>query len=50
MLAGTFLGILFIPLFFVVVQRVFHSLREVPETAPSSGGPGGPGGPDVPAP
>ncbi|HEX4025814.1 MAG TPA: efflux RND transporter permease subunit [Steroidobacteraceae bacterium] len=50
MLAGTFLGIFFIPLFFVVVQRVFHSLREVPETAPSSGGPGGPGGPDVPAP
>jgi multidrug efflux pump len=26
MLAGTFLGILFIPLFFVVVQRFFHSL------------------------
>jgi multidrug efflux pump len=33
MLAGTFLGIFFIPLFFVVVQRVFHSLREAPEPA-----------------
>src|SRR6185437_14001075 len=31
MLAGTFLGIFFIPIFFVVVQRVFHSLREPPE-------------------
>jgi multidrug efflux pump len=31
MLAGTFLGIFFIPLFFVVVQRLFHSL---PEKAP----------------
>jgi hypothetical protein len=30
MLAGTFLGIFFIPVFFVVVQRVFHSLH--PET------------------
>jgi multidrug efflux pump len=28
MLAGTFLGILFIPLFFVIVQRLFHSLKE----------------------
>jgi multidrug efflux pump len=28
MLAGTFLGIFFIPLFFVVVQRLFHSLPE----------------------
>ncbi|HEX2791953.1 MAG TPA: efflux RND transporter permease subunit [Steroidobacteraceae bacterium] len=35
MLAGTFLGIFFIPLFFVVVQRVFHS---VPEVAPNAGG------------
>jgi multidrug efflux pump len=26
MLAGTFLGIFFIPLFFVVVQRIFHSV------------------------
>lgn len=30
MLAGTFLGIFFIPVFFVEVQRVFHSLRETP--------------------
>ena len=37
MLAGTFLGIFFIPVFFVVVQRVFHSLRETPAPA---GGPG----------
>ena len=29
MVAGTFLGILFIPLFFVIVQRLFHSLKEV---------------------
>jgi len=35
MLAGTFLGIFFIPLFFVVVQRIFHS---VPEAAPTAGG------------
>jgi multidrug efflux pump len=35
MLAGTFLGIFFIPLFFVVVQRVFHS---VPVTSPPAGG------------
>jgi multidrug efflux pump len=28
MLAGTFLGIFFIPLFFVVVQRLFHSVPE----------------------
>jgi multidrug efflux pump len=34
MLAGTFLGIFFIPLFFVVVQRLFHS---VPEAAPHAG-------------
>jgi multidrug efflux pump len=43
MLAGTFLGIFFIPVFFVVVQRLFHSLREAPEgtaptTAPAPGG------------
>ncbi len=35
MLGGTFLGILFIPLFFVVVQRLFHG---VPETAPTRSG------------
>ena len=28
MLAGTFLGIFFIPLFFVVVQRLFHGVHE----------------------
>jgi multidrug efflux pump len=28
MLAGTFLGIFFIPLFFVVVQRIFHGVQE----------------------
>ena len=28
MLGGTFLGIFFIPLFFMVVQRLFHSVRE----------------------
>ncbi|MFI4868563.1 MAG: efflux RND transporter permease subunit [Steroidobacterales bacterium] len=38
MLAGTFLGIFFIPLFFVVVQRVFHS---VPEPSPTAGAAGG---------
>ena len=31
MLAGTFLGIFFIPLFFVVVQQLFHSLPEKTE-------------------
>jgi multidrug efflux pump len=35
MLAGTFLGIFFIPLFFVVVQRVFHSVPVA--TAPAGG-------------
>jgi multidrug efflux pump len=35
MLAGTFLGIFFIPLFFVVVQRLFHS---VPVAAAPAGG------------
>ena len=30
MLAGTFLGIFFIPLFFVVVQRLFHSVPDEP--------------------
>jgi multidrug efflux pump len=42
MLAGTFLGIFFIPLFFVVVQRKFHGLPEAPsrsqkQTATSDG-------------
>jgi multidrug efflux pump len=41
MLAGTFLGIFFIPVFFVVVQRLFHSLPDEPEhgTAPAGAGP-----------
>jgi multidrug efflux pump len=39
MLGGTFLGIFFIPLFFVTVQRVFHGVKEhapapAPENAP----------------
>jgi multidrug efflux pump len=40
MLAGTFLGIFFIPVFFVVVQRLFHSLPDEPEhgTAPAAAG------------
>jgi multidrug efflux pump len=33
MVAGTFLGIFFIPLFFVIVQRFFHSLPESPNDA-----------------
>ena len=40
MLAGTFLGIFFIPLFFVVVQRVFHSVPEPSGTAGAAGGSG----------
>jgi multidrug efflux pump len=36
MLAGTFLGIFFIPLFFMVVQRLFHSVPEVPPAAADS--------------
>jgi multidrug efflux pump len=41
MLAGTFLGIFFIPVFFVVVQRLFHSLPDEPEhgTAPAGAAP-----------
>ena len=39
MLAGTFLGIFFIPLFFVVVQRTFHSLpTSTPGQTPKQGG------------
>jgi multidrug efflux pump len=47
MLAGTFLGIFFIPVFFVAVQRVFHSLRESPAPAgePLAGGLVGSGSP-----
>jgi multidrug efflux pump len=36
MLAGTFLGIFFIPLFFVVVQRLFHSVPELPDAGPAA--------------
>ena len=39
MLGGTFLGIFFIPLFFMVVQGLFHSVREAPApvgTAPAT--------------
>jgi multidrug efflux pump len=53
MIAGTFLGIFFIPLFFVVVQRVFHSLRETPEPPEGPGSGAGPGpnpSPGEPAP
>jgi multidrug efflux pump len=32
MLAGTFLGIFFIPVFFVVVQKLFHSLPDQPQS------------------
>jgi multidrug efflux pump len=42
MVAGTFLGIFFIPVFFVTVQRVFHSLpdephHDQPPAAPAEG-------------
>jgi multidrug efflux pump len=41
MLGGTFLGIFFIPLFFLIVQRLFHSLPEQadPEPAPAQAKP-----------
>jgi multidrug efflux pump len=52
MLAGTFLGIFFIPVFFVVVQRLFHSLPDEPVHAAAATGPLVPapseGGPHVP--
>jgi multidrug efflux pump len=41
MLAGTFLGIFFIPLFFVVVQHLFHSLPEPPDEGPAPPPPAG---------
>jgi len=46
MLAGTFLGIFFIPVFFVTVQRIFHSLPDEPDhgaapTAPAMSVPPG---------
>ncbi len=41
MLGGTFLGIFFIPLFFLIVQQLFHSLPETPdgEAAPAQANP-----------
>jgi multidrug efflux pump len=37
MIGGTFLGIFFIPLFFVVVQRIFHGVKEhAPAPSPES--------------
>jgi multidrug efflux pump len=45
MVAGTFLGIFFIPVFFVVVQHLFHSLPDEPVHNESPGG-----APLVPAP
>jgi len=39
MIAGTFLGIFFIPVFFVIVQQVFHSLHPEQYTAPPGGAP-----------
>ncbi|HLN49284.1 MAG TPA: efflux RND transporter permease subunit [Steroidobacteraceae bacterium] len=35
MLGGTFLGIFFIPLFFLIVQRLFHSLPETLDGEPA---------------
>ena len=52
MLAGTFLGIFFIPVFFVVVQHLFHSLPDEPVHSEAPTGPLVPapseGGPHVP--
>src|SRR5579864_8363347 len=42
MLAGTFLGIFFIPVFFVVVQHLFHSLPDEGVHEPSPGAPAAP--------
>jgi multidrug efflux pump len=46
MVAGTFLGIFFIPVFFVVVQHLFHSLPDSPTGGPVSttAGPSTPSG------
>ena len=41
MLAGTFLGIFFIPLFFVIVQHLFHSLPEPPDDGAAAPPPAG---------
>jgi multidrug efflux pump len=50
MLAGTFLGIFFIPVFFVVVQKLFHSLPDegVHEAPVPTGSPPAPGTPPSP--
>jgi multidrug efflux pump len=50
MVAGTFLGIFFIPVFFVVVQRLFHSLPDEPVHSVSPTGGASPPGTLVPAP
>ncbi len=42
MLAGTFLGIFFIPLFFVLVQRLAHGVIETPAPGPAAGPAPGP--------
>jgi multidrug efflux pump len=49
MLAGTFLGIFFIPLFFVLVQRLFHSLPETPDDSARPGLPPPPAQSSLPA-
>jgi hypothetical protein len=49
MLAGTFLGIFFIPVFFVTVQRIFHSLPDEPAHAAAPTAPATPVPPGVPA-
>ena len=38
MVVGAFLGVFFIPLFFVVVQRVFGRARHTEETGDAAGG------------
>jgi multidrug efflux pump len=50
MVAGTFLGIFFIPVFFVVVQKLFHSLPDegVHEAPVPAGSPPAPGTPPSP--
>jgi multidrug efflux pump len=37
MIVGTFLGVVFIPLFFIVVQRLFVRRKPVPEAAAPAG-------------
>jgi multidrug efflux pump len=47
MLAGTFLGIFFIPVFFLVVQRLFHSLPDEPEHGTAPAAPSAPSAPSA---